>query len=42
MYTIRYFRPYTQSWNLQSFSTLKEANSMIQFYQSCGSPAYLV
>ena len=41
-YLIRYFRPYTQDWAMQSFKTEKEAQSMIQFYRSCGSPAELV
>jgi len=42
MFVIRYFRPYTQEWNTQSFSTLEEAQSMIDFYRSCGSPANLI
>lgn len=41
-FTIRFFAPYAQSWNFQSFSTLEHAQRMIQFYKSCGSPAELV
>ena len=41
-FTIRYFRPYTQDWMLQSFNTIEEAQRMIEFYRSCGSPAYEV
>jgi hypothetical protein len=42
MFTIRYFTPYQQQWRTQSFPTLDEAQRMIQFYLSCGSPAELV
>ena len=42
MFVIRYFRPYTQDWNTQSFNTLDEANRMIDFYRSCGSSASLI
>jgi len=42
MFTIRYFTPYQQQWRTQSFHTLDEANSMIKFYRSCGSPAELI
>jgi hypothetical protein len=42
MYTITYFRPYSQSWNVQAFPTLEEAYRMIDFYRSCGSPAHLL
>jgi len=42
MFTIRYFRPYTQEWKFQSFNTIEEAERMIRFYQSCGSPAEMV
>jgi hypothetical protein len=41
-FTIRYFRPYTQDWMLQSFNTIEEAKRMVEFYRSCGSPAYEV
>ena len=42
MFTIRYFTPYQQQWRTQSFPTLDEAQRMVQFYLSCGSPAELV
>ena len=42
MYTIRFFAPYTNSWRTQSFRTIGEAQSMVAFYRSCGSPAELV
>jgi len=42
MFLIRYQTPYTQEWRTQSFNTLQEAQSMVSFYQSCGSPAHLV
>lgn len=43
MYQITYQTPYSnQEWRIQSFSTLKEAQSMIAFYQSCGSSAKLL
>jgi hypothetical protein len=41
-FTIRYFTPYQQVWRTQSFSTLDEANRMVDFYRSCGSPAELI
>ena len=42
-YTITYQMPYNEcEWRTQSFSTLDEAERMIAFYQSCGSPAELV
>lgn len=41
-FTIRYFAPYGGDWRTQSFSTLKEAEAMIKFYQSCGSKCYLM
>ena len=41
-FMIRVLRPYTQDWHFQSFSTMDEAQRMIQFYKSCGSPAELV
>lgn len=42
MFTIRYFTPYQQQWRTQTFPTLDEAQRMIDFYRSCGSPAKLV
>lgn len=39
---VRYFRPYTQDWVIQSFKTEQEAESMAQFYRSCGSPAEVI
>ncbi len=43
MFTITYQVPYNnQEWRTQSFSTLEEANRMIEFYRSCGSPARLI
>jgi len=42
-YTITYQTPYNQcEWRTQSFTTLDEAQRMIEFYRSCGSPAELV
>jgi hypothetical protein len=42
-YTITYQTPYNQcEWRTQSFTTLDEAQRMIEFYKSCGSPARLV
>ena len=42
-YTITYQTPYNQcEWRTQSFPTLDEAQRMIAFYKSCGSPARLV
>jgi hypothetical protein len=43
MYQITYQTPYSnQEWRVQSFPTIQEAQNMIKFYQSCGSPAKLV
>jgi len=39
MFTIRYCAPYGGGWRLQSFDTKCEAEAMIEFYRSCGSPA---
>ena len=39
---IRYFAPYGSGWREQWFPTLQEAERMIDFYLSCGSPAHLV
>jgi hypothetical protein len=42
-YTITYQTPYNHcEWRTQSFTTLDEAQRMIEFYKSCGSPAELV
>jgi hypothetical protein len=42
-YTITYQTPYNQcEWRTQSFTTLDEAERMVEFYKSCGSPARLV
>jgi len=43
MYVITYQVPYNNcEWRQQSFSTLEEAESMVAFYISCGSPAKLI
>jgi len=42
MYRITYFQPYSQRWLFQTFSTLMEAQRMIDFYKSCGTPARFV
>jgi hypothetical protein len=47
MYQITYQVPYPsvgliEEWRTQTFSTLDEAERMIKFYISCGSPARLV
>jgi hypothetical protein len=43
MFTITYQVPYNNcEWRTQSFKTLAEAESMIAFYLSCGSPAKLI
>ena len=44
MVTITYQVPYPsagllEEWRYQSFNTMKEAQSMVKFYLSCGSPA---
>jgi hypothetical protein len=39
MYKITFLHPYTQHWLFQSFPTKEEAERMIAFYKSCGSPA---
>ena len=42
-YTITYQTPYNQcEWRTQSFTTLDEAQRMVEFYKSCGSPAELL
>ena len=41
MFVINYRAPYTGQLRFQKFATLKEAQSMIAFYESCGSTAWL-
>ena len=46
-FTIKYQIPYPsngliEEWRTQSFNTMKEAQSMIKFYQECGSPAKMI
>jgi len=41
-FVIRYLNAYTQAWCYQSFNTIERAQSMVDFYRSCGSPAELV
>jgi hypothetical protein len=36
---VRYQRPYSNDWHSQWFPTLDEAERMVAFYISCGSPA---
>ena len=43
---IRYQTPYpaaglTEEWRSQFFNTLPEAERMVDFYRSCGSPAHV-
>jgi len=40
--TVRYFAPYSNTWKEQWFPTFEQAHRMVSFYQSCGTPAYLV
>ena len=43
MYQVKYQVPYNDcEWKVQSFNTKEEAERMVIFYQSCGSPAHLV
>jgi hypothetical protein len=43
MYQIKYQVPYGDcEWRTQSFYTLDEAQRMVIFYLSCGSPAKLI
>lgn len=43
MFTITYQTPYNScEWRFQTFPTLEEAQRMVEFYRSCGSPAHLV
>ena len=42
-YEVRFQTPYNnQEWRSQFFNTLKEAESMVRFYLSCGSKSYMV
>jgi hypothetical protein len=42
-FTIKYQTPYDScEWRTQSFTTIEEAERMIAFYRSCGSPAELI
>ena len=42
MITITYQVPYNnQEWREQSFDTKEEAERMIEFYRSCGSPSFI-
>ena len=42
-FTITFQTPYNQcEWRTQSFTTLDEAQRMIAFYKSCGSPAKFI
>jgi hypothetical protein len=41
-YEVRYQVPYNQcEWRSQFFSTYEEAERMVEFYRSCGSPAHI-
>lgn len=41
-YEVRYQTPYNAcEWRSQWFRTLEEAERMVDFYRSCGSPAHL-
>ena len=43
MYEVTYQVPYNDcEWRSQYFNTLQEAQSMVEFYRSCGSPAKLI
>ena len=43
VFTIRYQSPYGAcEWRTQSFPTREQAESMVAFYRSCGSPAHMV
>ncbi len=41
-FAVRYQAPYTGQWREQTFPTLDQAERMVAFYLSCGSPAQLV
>jgi hypothetical protein len=39
---VRYQTPYNaQEWRSQFFGTLDEAERMVDFYRSCGSPSHI-
>ena len=41
-FEVRYQTPYNAcEWRSQWFRTLTEAESMVAFYKSCGSPAHV-
>lgn len=41
-YEVRYQTPYNAcEWRSQWFKTLDEAERMVEFYRSCGSPAHI-
>ena len=41
-YEVRYQTPYNQcEWRSQWFRTYEEAERMVEFYRSCGSPAHI-
>ena len=43
MYQVSYQTPYSnQEWRVQFFNTKDEVQRMVEFYQSCGSPAKLI
>lgn len=43
MYQVSYQIPYNDcEWRSQYFNTLEEAERMVEFYKSCGSPARLI
>ena len=43
MYQVSYQIPYNDcEWRSQYFNTLDEAERMVEFYKSCGSPARLI
>jgi len=42
MFEVSYQIPYNDcEWRSQYFNTLEEAERMVEFYRSCGSPARL-
>lgn len=42
MFIVRYQTPYNAcEWREQRFPTREEAERMVEFYRSCGSPAHL-
>ena len=41
-FEVRYQTPYGEcEWRSQWFNTLEEANRMVDFYRSCGSPSHV-